>query len=110
MSDVVLHPAFKPEELDRRREQLLSNLSVQYSNPEYLASLTFNHVVYSGSPYGWPIEGTPDTVKKLKSEDLAKFHDAHYAPNQGFLAFAGDITPGRSICDGGKIFWRLAKD
>jgi len=104
MSDVVLHPAFKPEELDRRREQLLSSLAVQYSNPDYLASLTFNHVVYSGSPYGWPIEGTPDTVKKLKSEDLAKFHDAHYAPNQGFLAFAGDIAPEEAFALAEKYF------
>jgi zinc protease len=104
MSDVVLHPAFKPEELDRRREQLLSTLSVQYSNPDYLASLTFNHVVYSGSPYGWPIEGTPDTVKKLKSEDLAKFHDAHYAPNQAFLAFAGDISPDEAFAMAEKYF------
>jgi zinc protease len=109
MSDVVLHPAFKPEELDRRREQLLSSLAVQYSNPDYLASLTFNHVVYSGSPYGWPIEGTPDTVKKLKSEDLAKFHDAHYAPNQAFLAFAGDIAPEEAIALAQKYFGDWSK-
>jgi zinc protease len=109
MSDVVLHPAFKPEELDRRREQVLSSLTVQYSNPDYLASLTFNHVVYSGSPYGWPIEGTPDTVKKLKSEDLAKFHDAHYAPNQGFLAFAGDIAPEEAFALAQKYFGDWAK-
>jgi zinc protease len=109
MSDVVLHPAFKPEELDRRREQVLSSLAVQYSNPDYLASLTFNHVVYSGSPYGWPIEGTPDTVKKLKSEDLAKFHDAHYAPNQGFLAFAGDIAPEEAFALAEKYFGDWAK-
>jgi zinc protease len=104
MSDVVLHPAFKPEELDRRREQLLSSLTVQYSNPDYLASLAFNHVVYSGSPYGWPIEGTPDTVKKLKSEELSKFHDAHYVPNQAFLAFAGDITPEEAFAVAEKYF------
>jgi len=104
MSDIVLHPAFKPEELDRRREQLLSSLAVQYSSPDYLASLAFNHVVYSGSPYGWPIEGTPDTVKKLKSEELAKFHDAHYAPNQAFLAFAGDITPEAAFALAEKYF------
>jgi zinc protease len=109
MSDVVLHPAFKPEELDRRREQVLSSLAVQYSNPDYLASLTFNHVVYSGSPYGWPIEGTPDTVKKLKSEDLVKFHDAHYAPNQGFLAFAGDIAPEEAFALAEKYFGDWAK-
>jgi zinc protease len=109
MSDVVLHPAFKPEELDRRREQLLSSLAVQYSNPDYLASLAFNHVVYSGSPYGWPIEGTPDIVKKLKSEDLAKFHDAYYAPNQAFLAFAGDITPDEAFAMTEKYFGDWAK-
>ena len=34
MSDVVLHPAFRAAELDRRRQQLLSNLTVQYSDPE----------------------------------------------------------------------------
>jgi predicted Zn-dependent peptidase len=109
MSAVVLHPAFKPEELDRRREQLLSSLAVQYSNPDYLASLAFNHVVYSGSPYGWPIEGTPDIVKKLKSEDLAKFHDAYYAPNQAFLAFAGDITPDEAFVMTEKYFGDWAK-
>ena len=38
MSDVVLHPVFKSEELDRQRQQLLSNLTVEYSDPDYLAS------------------------------------------------------------------------
>ena len=36
MSDVVLHPAFQQDELDRQRQQFLSNLTVQYSDPEYL--------------------------------------------------------------------------
>src|SRR5580700_7977585 len=109
MSDVVLHPAFQPEELDRHRQQLLSNLQVQYSNPDYLASLVFNHVVYRGSPYGWPSEGTPDTVKKLKPEELGKFHDERYAPNQAFLAFAGDITPDQAFALAEKYFGEWAK-
>jgi zinc protease len=37
MSDVVLHPAFRVEELDRQRQQLLSGLTLQYSDPQYLA-------------------------------------------------------------------------
>jgi zinc protease len=93
LSDMVLHPAFKSDELDRQRQQLLSSLTVQYSSPEYLASVVLGRVVYGGSPYGWPGEGTPETVKKLTSKDLEKFHDANYAPNQAYLAFAGDITP-----------------
>ena len=35
MSDVVLHPAFRAEELDRQRQQLLSGLTVQYSDPDF---------------------------------------------------------------------------
>ena len=92
LSDVVLHPAFRAEELDRQRQQLLSNLTVEYSDPQYLASVVFDRTVYGGSPYGWPDEGTPETVKKLGRETLARFHAANYAPNQSLLAFAGDIT------------------
>ena len=93
MSDVVLHPAFSADELERQRQQLLSGMTVQYSDPEYLASVVFSRIVYGRSPYGLPAEGTPETVKKLNRDDLAKFHDANYAPNQSLLAVAGDITP-----------------
>jgi zinc protease len=93
MSDVVLHPAFNADELERQRQQLLSGMTVQYSDPEFLASVVFSRIVYGGSPYGLPGEGTPETVKKLNRDNLAKFHDANYAPNQSLLAVAGDITP-----------------
>lgn len=104
MSDIVLHPAFRAEELDRQRQQLLSNLTVQYSDPDYLASVVFNQTLYGSSPYGWPEEGTPETIQKLDSGQLAKFHDANYAPNQSLLALAGDITPGEAFAVAEKYF------
>jgi zinc protease len=104
MSDVVLHPAFSAEELDRQRQQLLSNLTVQYSDPQYLASLVFGRIVYGGSPYGWPDEGTPDSAKKLQRDQLVKFHDANFAPNQTLLGFAGDIAPEEAFAVAEKYF------
>src|SRR5271154_127358 len=104
MSDVVLHPAFSAEELDRQRQQLLSGLTVQYSDPDFLASAAFSRVVYGNSPYGLPAEGTPDTIKQLDSAVLKKFHDANYAPNQSLLAFAGDITPDEAFAMAEKYF------
>jgi zinc protease len=104
MSDVVLHPSFRGEELDRQRQQLLSNLQVQYSDPDYLATLVFSHALYGASPYGLPPEGTPATVQKFQREDFVKFHDANYAPNQSLLAFAGDITPEQAFAAAEKYF------
>jgi zinc protease len=104
MSDVVLHPAFSAEELERQRQQLLSSLTVQYSDPDFLASAAFSRVIYGASPYGLPNEGTPDTIKKLDPQILAKFHSENYAPNQAFLGFAGDITPEEAFAAAEKYF------
>lgn len=104
LSDAVLHPAFSQEELDRQRQQALSGLQVEYSDPGYLASAAFERVVYGTSPYGMPTEGTPETVSKLTRDDLVKFHDSNYAPNEALLAFAGDVTPERAFALAEKYF------
>ncbi len=104
LSDVVLHPSFRGEELDRQRQQLLSDLEVQYSDPNYLATLAFARTLYGSSPYGMPEQGTPATVKKLQREDFVKFHDGNYAPNQAVLGFAGDIAPEDAFAIAEKYF------
>jgi zinc protease len=93
LSDVTLHANFSEPELARRREQALSDLSMSYDDAEYLASATFRRVVFGGSPYGMPGEGTPETVHGLTRNDIVTFHDTHYFPKGALLAFAGDITP-----------------
>ena len=61
-------------------------------------------MVYGNSPYGSPAEGTPETIKKLDPQILAKFHDTNFAPNQSLLAFAGDITPDEAFAMAEKYF------
>jgi len=104
MADTVLHPAFAAGELERQRQQVLSNLQVQYADPDYLATLVFGRALYGDSGYGLPEEGTPATVKKFKRDDLVKFHDANYGPNEALLGFAGDITPEEAFAIAEKYF------
>ncbi len=93
LSDILLHPSFQREELDRRRQQAMSNLQVQYSDPAYMADQLLTRVVYGQHPYGLPGSGTPASLPRIEREDLSRFKDAFYAPDQSLLAFAGDITP-----------------
>ena len=101
---------FSDEELDRQRQQLLSNLEVQYSDPE-LSGVRRHSAAHFMAAHltGWPDEGTPDTVKKLDREDLVKFHDANYAPNQSLLALCRRHHARRSLRRRRKIFWRWPK-
>lgn len=104
LSDAVLHPAFSDDELARQKQQTLSGLRVEYSDPTYLASAVFDRTVFGESPYGMPSDGTPDTVEKMSRDDLIKFHDSNYAPNEALLAFSGDVTPERAFALAEKYF------
>jgi zinc protease len=93
VSDVARHPAFAPDEIDRQRQQILSSLKVSYEDPEYLANVVFDRLVYGFHPYGKPNTGTPESISKLTRDDLIAFHKAFFAPNNAILAIVGDITP-----------------
>jgi zinc protease len=93
LNDVIRNPAFKPEELERQRQQAVSGLKVSYEDPDYVAGLVFDRLVYGFHPYGLPNSGTPESLQGVTVDDLRAFHDAYYAPNNALLAVVGDVAP-----------------
>ena len=70
VSDLVRHPAFAMEEIERQRQQVLSGLKVSYDDPDYLAGVVFDRVVYGPHPYGRPDSGTPSSIASISRQDL----------------------------------------
>ncbi|MFY9820231.1 MAG: insulinase family protein [Thermoanaerobaculia bacterium] len=93
LADVVLHPTFPQDEIDRWRSQTLSSLQIQQQSAPYLASRAVERMVFGNHPYGRPSTGTPESVRGLTREDFAAFHKSHYIPNGSFLAVVGDVRP-----------------
>jgi zinc protease len=104
LSDVTRNAAFPDDEIERRREQALSGLRIQYSDGSYLASVIFSRVVFGDHAYGLPDEGTPGSLRALKRDDLVNFRDTYYVPAGAMLAFAGDITPAAAFAAAEKYF------
>jgi len=92
VSDVARNPAFDPAELDRQRQQGLSSMRVSYEDPEYIANVVFDRLVYGFHPYGMPIGGTPESIARITREDILAFHERYFAPNNALLAVVGDVT------------------
>jgi zinc protease len=104
ISDVTLHANFQQEELERQRQQALSNLRINYDDAAYLASAVFQRVVYGMHPYGLPNDGTPGSLQAITRNDLVAFHASFYSPGRALLAFAGDITPEAAFAAAEKFF------
>jgi zinc protease len=93
LSDVVLHPSFPQEELDRWRRQALSNLQIQQKRASYLAEAGLRKLIFGDYPYGRPTAGTAESLAGLTRGDLAAFHQRFWNPNGTLLAVVGDIKP-----------------
>jgi zinc protease len=109
VSDVAQHPAFAQEELERQRQQSLSGMRVSYDDPEFLANIVFDRLVYGFHPYGRPQLGTPETITALTREDLLAFHRKWFGANNAILAIVGDVSPEEAFAGAERAFGRWAK-
>lgn len=92
LSDVARNPAYAQAEIDRQRQQLLSEMQVSYDDPTYVSGVVFGRLVYGSHPYGMPHNGTPQSLTQIGRSDLVEFHGTHYLPNNAILAVVGDVT------------------
>jgi zinc protease len=108
LSDVVLNPSFKQEELDLLKSQTLDGLTYNLKQPGFLA----NYVAAKYSFGEHPAGGTPDAINKITTEDVANFKNANYVPANSVLIFAGDINASRANSLAQKFFgsWTTTKE
>lgn len=90
-ADIIRNPTFPPEEVERYKTRTLAQLQLQRTIPQLLAQERFNRALYGEHPAGWTIPPV-DSIRRLTSDALARFHAAHYRPNNAFLAVVGDVT------------------
>jgi len=92
-SDILLNPAFHQDEIDRNREQIKGLLRQREEDPSFLAERAFRKEVFGAHPYGRLVEGSPETVDRIKREDLVRFYSDYFVPNNSILSVAGDLAP-----------------
>lgn len=90
MSDVVLHPAFPPSELEKYKQREEAGLEARLANPNFLGQQAFRRVLYGDTPMAIT-SATKESIEKLTAEDLKKFHDKHFVPGNAILGVTGDF-------------------
>ncbi|HUF47549.1 MAG TPA: pitrilysin family protein, partial [Vicinamibacterales bacterium] len=103
-ADLVRNPAFAPEEIERHRRQAMSAMQVGYDDPDYVAGVVFNRLVFGGHPYGRPGDGTPESVARVTRDDLVAFHRTWFVPNNALLAIVGDLSADEAFAAAERAF------
>jgi zinc protease len=109
VSDVARNPKFAREELERQRQQILSGLKVGYEDPDYIAGMVFDRLVYGFHPYGKPDSGTPESIASITRDDLVAFHKAWFGANNAILAIVGDVSHEEAFAGAERAFGKWAR-
>ncbi|MEO6026578.1 MAG: pitrilysin family protein [Candidatus Binatia bacterium] len=91
-SDIVLHPAFRPDELRRAQGLALTGIVASRENPSAIAEQCYARYVYGAHPYGHLSQGTEASLKRLTRPDVLDFYARHYVPDHAILVMIGDAS------------------
>ncbi len=92
MGEMIIHPTFPEEALERLRRRLVS-ANLQYKSvPEILMSEALYRGFYGDRGYGLPPMGKISTLNRITLENVRNFYDNNYRPNNCILVIAGDFS------------------
>lgn len=93
--ELLFHPLFKPEEVEKERQVILSE--IEESRDEiYSYSLELcQQALFAKHPYQFTVKGEPPVVSGISPADLAAWHQAWCQPNNLIFSVVGDISAER---------------
>jgi zinc protease len=92
-SDVILHPKFSSDELEREKKLILASIEQRVDHPSSFADLAFDAYLFGAHPYAKPSYGTVIDITSLQTKDLATHYSQQVRPNNSILVITGDLTP-----------------
>jgi len=108
LSDLALAPVFREPDVEKERNVILEEISMEEDNPDYLVHEIFSQNFWLDHAIGRPILGTRESLAGIGREQLFEFFRRWYTPNQMLITAAGRLEHGRFAEMMGEKFGRLA--
>jgi zinc protease len=91
--ETLTQPNFPEKELRKEVQRTLAAIQAAEDQPEEVAEKAFDGALFLKSPYAHPVEGTMESLPRISTEAVRRFHRAYYRPNMAILAVVGDVNP-----------------
>jgi zinc protease len=83
---------FRADMIDTEREVVKEEIRQRENSPVTKGFLRFLEIAFSKHPYAWTAGGTIGDLDKTTADDLQKFYDAYYQPNNALLVVVGNAS------------------
>lgn len=97
LSQLVQHATFDEKQLEKVRQQIISQIHNFWDEPRQFASQITNEIIYEGHPYSKNGLGTLDSISSITQKDLKGFYARYMSPYGARLAVVGDFDESKLI-------------
>ena len=107
-ADLVMSPVFPDDKIEMKRKTMLEDIRRKNDEPNEVSGREFAKLVYRNHPYSW--ESTVASVGAITRDDLVKYHDTYFHPNNAIVGVSGDVTQDEIVSALEKAFkgWKAA--
>ncbi len=90
LADMLLHPTFPADSLERIRAQRLVQLNQAKAQSGAIAARVFPRILYGGAhPYGQAT--TEDSIKAINRDNIGSFYQSYFRPGHAVITVVGDV-------------------
>ncbi|MEW6348122.1 MAG: pitrilysin family protein [Thermodesulfobacteriota bacterium] len=93
LTDAVLRPVIDPGELEKEKQVVIEEILEGEERPERKAGKFLLLNAYTASPYRYPIIGYKETVERFTRDNIERFRQKWYVPENMLLVIVGDVDP-----------------
>ena len=91
LSDLFLHATYPEDEMEREKGVVCEEISMNEDTPEDLCMDLLARATYGNDNYGRNILGPASNVQGFTVEDIRRYKEARYCPENIVVSFAGGI-------------------
>ncbi|HUJ58028.1 MAG TPA: pitrilysin family protein [Kofleriaceae bacterium] len=100
---------FRRAMIDTEREVVKEEIRQQENSPIAKGFLRFLEIAYTKHPYAWTSGGNIKDLDATTPDDLRKFYDAYYQPNNAMLVVVGKTTAAKVKASAERWFGKIEK-
>ena len=100
---------FRPDMIKAEKEGVKDEIRQQESSPVAKGLLRFLSIAFTKHPYAWTAGGTAKELDATSADDLKKFYDTYYQPNNALLVVVGKTTSAQVKTLAEKYFGAIPK-
>jgi zinc protease len=112
LSDVSSRATLPADGFDRVRSERLTEILQQRDEPSAIAGKRFSSLLYGEGAYGNSVVGNADSVARITLDDIRRFYQQHFVPNNSSVVIAGDVTSSEGLAIVGRTFgsWKRGSE